>query len=905
MKEGKKSFRRFIFIPLIVGGFFAAVSFVDGWNNMELVVYDLFLHIKPAVQEDENIVLLNVDEEAIVRAGAWPWPRGLMAQGIEVLTEFNAGQLVFDIEYLEKSPMSIDRSYLEGGLNTEFNTVFNELSSNMGALFNALGTGSLPIEAASEYGTDLIDYMTEGKEYLYDKTQLVAVENDSYLGKAMRLFGNAFVTLNMQQIPVDNMDPALRKLAEQQFSYPDISFHPEFTTDSVDFLVPIQEISSMARSAGFTNVKIDDDGIRRRVRLVDQVNGKGYLQLAFSPLMHRLGNPSILVEKHRVVLENAILNGESQKISIPLDPEGHMLIRWPKKSYEDSFNPQISYWALLEYRNNEQALLANLRALKNMESWVLISGANPLEELLYIWDVAEQWRTQALESGLPEDKTSWLETKAVFKEELQYFLSEGWDEYMGSILNEAALNAPEQDRELYVSYAGLFQDIYDNVVSTSSILQESENELRTQLEDAFCIIGWTATATTDMGANPFDEEYINVGTHAAVANTIIQKDFLREWPRWTGSIMSLVLSFLIIFIIRRLGLSLQLSIGVGTSILFFAASYVVFHVTDLHIPTLAPTLSIFITFTSYAMISFIVTEREKNFLRKAFGTYLSGDVINEIIADPHMLSLGGQKRWMSAMFTDVKGFSTISEQLEPEQLVNLLNKYLSGMSNIILENRGTIDKYEGDAIISFFGAPVINPDHAAAACRSALLMKQKEAEMNTQFITDALTPTPLLTRIGINTGDMVVGNMGTERKMDYTIMGNAVNLAARLEGVNKQYGSWILISDMVKREAGDTFIFRRFDRVRVVGIHTPVQLWELCSFANTINDKDLDFLDRFEKAKVFFDSQNWKKSEKLFEALAKERPDDGPAATYLKRSRNFIGKPPAKDWDGVFSLTEK
>jgi adenylate cyclase len=171
----------------------------------------------------------------------------------------------------------------------------------------------------------------------------------------------------------------------------------------------------------------------------------------------------------------------------------------------------------------------------------------------------------------------------------------------------------------------------------------------------------------------------------------------------------------------------------------------------------------------------------------AFSRYLSPVIINELIADPGKLNLGGEKRIMTAMFTDLQGFSSISEQLDPVQVVRLLNRYLTTMSAVIMENMGTIDKYEGDAIIAFFGAPVYREDHAALACRSALGIKKAEQALNAVIISEGLSSAPLFTRIGINTGEMVVGNMGAENKMDYTIMGNAVNLASRLEGVNKQY----------------------------------------------------------------------------------------------------------------------
>ena len=156
-----------------------------------------------------------------------------------------------------------------------------------------------------------------------------------------------------------------------------------------------------------------------------------------------------------------------------------------------------------------------------------------------------------------------------------------------------------------------------------------------------------------------------------------------------------------------------------------------------------------------------------------------------------------------------------------------------------------------------------------------------------------------------DTGDMVVGNMGTERKMDYTIMGNAVNLAARLEGVNKQYGSWILMSDATYKEAGDEFLARRLDRVRVVGINTPVQLWELIGFKSDADNGTLDFLARFDEAHEVFDTRDWKKAAKLLSSLAAERPDDGPTKSYIKKCEVFSLKPPSADWDGVFALTEK
>jgi adenylate cyclase len=259
---------------------------------------------------------------------------------------------------------------------------------------------------------------------------------------------------------------------------------------------------------------------------------------------------------------------------------------------------------------------------------------------------------------------------------------------------------------------------------------------------------------------------------------------------------------------------------------------------------------------------------------------------------------------MTAMFTDVKGFSTISEKLDPTELVRLLNHYLTAMSDIILDLNGTIDKYEGDAIICFFGAPVPMEDHAERACEAAVRMSKVEKEFNEKYIREGLAPSPLLTRIGINSGEMVVGNMGTERKMDYTIMGNSVNLAARLEGVNKQYGTWILISGNTYDNGGSKFLTRRLDRVRVVGIHEPVRLYQVAGGKSPPREI-IEGVELFHRGLDLFEGREWFEANKLFKKVLELLPEDGPAMKYAQRCSEYMDNPPKTSWDGVYNLTEK
>jgi class 3 adenylate cyclase/CheY-like chemotaxis protein len=292
-------------------------------------------------------------------------------------------------------------------------------------------------------------------------------------------------------------------------------------------------------------------------------------------------------------------------------------------------------------------------------------------------------------------------------------------------------------------------------------------------------------------------------------------------------------------------------------------------------------------------------------LKNAFSRYLSPVVVDEIIQDPSRLTLGGEKREMTAVFTDIQRFSTIAEQLEPARLVSLLNLYLSTMSNIITENLGTIDKYVGDAVVAFFGAPLRQENHAVLACRSALQMKEAEKALNRRILEERLSPLPLFTRIGINTGLMVVGNMGSENKLNYTVMGSAVNLASRLEGVNKLYRTGgILISEYTRDEIGDEFVCRSLDRVRVVGISNPVRVYEITGFREGAPAADGGKAAEWEKAMALFEERHFAEAEKIFFSLASGDPNDGTAKIYLTRCREFIAAPPG-DWDGVNNLTQK
>lgn len=908
MDQKKKSFsNRTLIISLVTGIialFFALFSFFAFWEPVEYALYDVFLKIKPSIQEDKSLLIIDVDDKAIIEKGDWPWPRSNIAKILEVLTLAQAQNLVFDIEFLENSPMSVDRQYLMYGLPLDFSITFADIGDNVEYSFSMLKAKQTTFD---ELLPLLLDSIAESKKNLLASTYKVAIENDIYLGQAMRLFGNAFTTLNLQKDIAlgGRQTKELKSYAKDNFTYKNITNNFPWKIEYVDFLVPISEVSENAKGAGFTNVTIDKDGTRRRIKLIEKVGDSYYLQLAFRPLIALMGDPEIILQNHTILIKDALLQGKKTTIAIPVDNHGNMLINWPKKTYKNSFE-HISAIELLAITDTEEKLFSLLQKLRTSKLWAYCSlGYQPIDEALTAYSSMLSAKTHALETGDESAKQQWLTNRKQFFSILEQFIKAQYGNEIVSVID--ALKAPPAVKQTLKDDGTALNALFVELANVLKAFDESYASLTKRLANKFCIIGWSATATTDIGVNPFEEKYINIGTHAAVVNTILNNKFLVESPNWLSALLSIVLSFLIVFIISLLNdhPALRIISGLLYITICFVIVYFVFLTTGTFIKFIAPALSIIISYFSTILISIIFSEREKSFIKKAFGTYLSKEIIKEIIGNPAMLRLGGEQKYITALFTDVKGFSTISEQLNPEQLVFLLNIYLSRMSDIILTNQGTIDKFEGDAIISFFGAPVWTEFHARNACISAIKIKQAEIELNQKILAEKLSPSPLLTRIGINTGDMVVGNMGTEQKMNYTIMGNAVNLASRLEGVNKQYGSWILISEETYKNAGEGFIVRVFDRVRVVGITTPIQLYELVGIENEMSSDEISFIQQFNQAHELFEQKSYRESKKAFTALLERKEDDAPTKTYLTRCENFIKNPPRSDWDGVFNLTEK
>jgi adenylate cyclase len=291
-------------------------------------------------------------------------------------------------------------------------------------------------------------------------------------------------------------------------------------------------------------------------------------------------------------------------------------------------------------------------------------------------------------------------------------------------------------------------------------------------------------------------------------------------------------------------------------------------------------------------------------IKSMFSTYVNPSLVDELVAHPEKLVLGGQREELTVLFSDIEGFTGISEHMPPENLVSILNEYFSVMSGLIFRNDGTLDKYEGDAIMAFWGAPIPQADHAYRACLTAMEMQRSLVDLNVEW--GKLARPPLRVRIGLNTGDMVVGNMGAIGKFAYTVIGDSVNLASRLEGANREYRTGIMVSHRTYELVRDRIIGRELDRIAVKGRKEPVRVYELLSLTGEEMSKETEqFLARYAEGMALNFSRRWTEASAAFTDALKIRPQDYPTQLHLQRIQAYTQNPPPDNWDGVFVMKTK
>ncbi len=471
----------------------------------------------------------------------------------------------------------------------------------------------------------------------------------------------------------------------------------------------------------------------------------------------------------------------------------------------------------------------------------------------------------------------------------------------------------DQNSEMYIDYpllpasGELTADLHDVIgISASDLLfvddEEELEDLAYLVDGKIVLIGEVAEVAHDVFETPTGKVF-GVEVIANGVTTILRGGPLKPASFLVESIIALLLLAFFVWTRAVPSPMTRNSITAGVMLLYIIACTTAYISSGLIISMSYILLAALFSVVAINAKFYIAEMGQKAMIREMFGQYLSPRVVADLENDPEKVSLGGEEREMTAFFSDIRGFSSISENMSPTELVSVLNEYLTEMCNIIIGLGGTIDKFEGDAIVAFWGAPVVQPDHPKLACFACIDMQKALVRLRERWAKEGIPE--IHVRMGVNSGPMVVGNMGSAQRVSYTIMGDSVNLASRLEGANKAYGSRTMISEDTYKQVVEDVDVRELDTIRVVGKSEPTRVYELLDRKNQTPAAIADMVDKYNDGLELYKNGYFAEAKVAFERCLSLYPDDGPTATYVARCEEFVASPPGDDWDGVHTLTDK
>ncbi len=809
---------------------------------LDLKSLDLKFHARGRpVTTDPKVVVAAVDEKSIERYGLFPWNRRIIADLVDRLTEGGAKVIGFDIVFGDEDRNSSYQSV------RRFMTAYDE---------RALSPGS-------QLSKEMIDELrTTSAVQVELRATLAELENKLKAREDRQPPPpGALLTLQRLKAQTEKSSKNLGRARDLAVDWNDRSgkFY-ELMSREISDLSPDEALArAVARSPqtilGYFFLKSSED--------LKSISPE--VMKAASVPLKRAAVPSLFIEKEA-------------PYGVVIEPTATDFSKFRGEKF-------IGVRAVLPKIAEQAKGFGNFNVLPDQD------GVARKAPMLVAYDGAFY---PALS----------LASAAKYLDQTVYPVEGMWPKVTIGHVDLGDVRIPTTERgEMLVDYYGVPQQ-YIPTLSVADILDGTAPA--TSFKDKVVLVGMTAIGTYDFRVTPFSPVTPGVYIHAATIQNILDGRFL---VRQEFIVMFELIGFILLGILMGVGFGrLPAWATITGTFLFGAILYIVdvklIFSNGYWVLNVLPFMQATLTAVAIIIYKFLTEGREKRQIRRAFQHYLNKTVVDMVIKDPSRLKLGGERRECTVFFSDVRGFTTLSEKLAPEQLVHVLNTYLTPMTDLIFKYDGTLDKYIGDAIMAFFNAPIDQSDHAIRACHVSVDMMVELERLRKAWAAEGMTH-HIDIGIGLNSGPMVVGNMGTPNYFNYTAMGDTVNLGSRLEGINKEYGTNIIISQSTHALAKDHIHVREMDLVKVKGKNDPVHIYELVGKGAPVGIAK-DLLDSWARGLNLYRNQKWDDAITIFDMIRTQiKIGDGPSETYIERCEIMRAEPPGPNWDGVWTMTTK
>lgn len=927
--------------PLLIGFLAAALSLgaaaTPVGRRFEAVGEDLRFRYRRMPPTSDNIVHVDIDDASIARIGRWPWSRTVQARILRTLSDLGAVAIGMDVEYLEHArPELLSEADLRERLGRgpiEMEDLLVDPDADLAAAIREAGCVYLAYhydayrEAAegtpedrmlrllrgdlTSSAADLAAHLgvpetrvREGFEF----TRRRAIRERLAGAAASGTLASDDALVGMLLSGAGGADPGpLRLLVASEVerfrtaallgeACPLAGRYPAPEDESSILVPPILSLAAAARGAGFVDIRPDPlDGTLRRVRPLHALDGRLYPNLATRIWMDLAG--ATLAEARLEPGGRLVLPCVDGEVAVPVDSHGRVTISWADLGGGDE-----AYW--------ESHLGPHLPCSALYDLWemreLVVGGVSGMEEYGRVasreWIAALSDRRAALGDAVRAGDGPGRDAAVAGLRALREETPALCDALRAQLKEIPGQLRPEM-RSAAEAHVAAGLERVDALERIARRTQDLDDRLRARVGGRICLLGETYSGGTDFKPTPTRAAMPGVAAHSNLLDMLQRRRFVRRPGPWVGGGLAVAMGLLAAWVASRGHVA-----AVGARLMLYGAAYVgalalAFSAWGWMGPMVAPLLSGALGYTGVTVYRELTSEKDRRRLRKMFGLYLSPAVIAEIERNPRKLNLGGEERVITSFFSDLKSFTRIAEGMSSTALVEMLRGYFDRMTGVVLSEDGTLDKYYGDAIVAFWGAPISQADHALRAVRAAL-ESQRVLDLLRREMTGRGEPA-LFMRVGLNSGRAVVGNVGATEHRNYTALGDTVNLASRLEGANKVFGTGILIGQETWLAVRHAIACRRVGRVVVLGRTEPVGVYEPLGPEEGLSPADRAWLAVYHGALDLYLKGDLPAALERFEESLRLREEDGPSVYYRDACRWRADLPVPEGWDGRIVLDEK